>query len=196
MTIWEEEIGKVEEDECYCMHGMMVREFRGKKFLSTSKEECIIKKIDDIGSVEENSENEDDGGLTNSENEDDGGLTMGMRKENVRVIGVDRIDRYDSCLKCGGRVRVDEEDDAFCECEKCEMFQDKKECKKMITALLTLKSKNGERLYMRAFEQVLKDITGKSSSEEVTAKELIKAKQFNVVCRDGVMTSITRKVAI
>ena len=45
------------------------------------------------------------------------------------------------------------------------------ECKKIIAALLTLKSKNGERLYMRAFEQVLKDITGKSSSEEVTAKE-------------------------
>ena len=41
-------------------------------------EECIIKKIDDIGSAEEN-----------SENEDDGGLTMGMRKKDVRVISVD-----------------------------------------------------------------------------------------------------------
>ena len=50
----------------------------GKKFLSTSKEECIIKKIDDVGSVEEN-----------SENKDDGGLTMGMRKEDVRVISMD-----------------------------------------------------------------------------------------------------------
>ena len=162
----------------------MVREFRGKKSLSTSKEECIIKKIDDIGSVEENSENEDDG------------LIIGMRKEDVRVIGVDRIDRYDSCLKCGDRVKVDEEDDAFCQCEKCEMVQDKNECKKMITALLTLKCQNGERLYMRVFEQVLKDITGKSSNEEVTGKGLIKAKQFNVVCRDRVITPITHKVAI
>ena len=55
------------------MQGMMVREFRGKKFLSTSKEDCIIKKIDDIGSVEES-----------SENEDDGGLTIGMTKEDVK----------------------------------------------------------------------------------------------------------------
>lgn len=38
---------------------------------------------------------------------------------------------------------------------------------------------------------ILKDITEKSSSEEVTGKGLIKAKQFNVVCRDGVITSIT-----
>ena len=48
----------------------------------------------------------------------------------------------------------------------------------------------------RVFEQVLKDITGKRSSEEVTAKELIKAKQFNVVCCDEVITFITRKVAM
>ena len=90
------------------------------------------------------------------------------------MIGVDRIDCYDSCLKCGGRVRVDEGDDVFYQCEKCEMVQDENECKKMITALLTLKCQNEERLYMRAIEQVLKDITGKSSSEEITAKALIK----------------------
>ena len=52
VTIWEEEIGKVEEDVCYRMQGMMVREFCRKKFLSTLKEDCFIKKINDIGSVE------------------------------------------------------------------------------------------------------------------------------------------------
>ena len=62
---------------------------------------------------------------------------------------------------------------------------------KMNMALLTLKCQNGHGLYICAFEQVLvKDITRKSSSEEVTVKQL-KAKQFNAVCHDGVIISMT-----
>lgn len=56
LTLWESEIGKVEEGMCYKFSGVVVREFKGKKFLSTAKENCSILKIYDIGCVEEGDE--------------------------------------------------------------------------------------------------------------------------------------------
>ena len=63
--------------------------------------------------------------------------------------------------------------------------------KKMNMALLTLKCQNGHGFYICAFEQVLvKDITRKSSSGEVTAKQ-VKAKQFNAVCHGCAMMELS-----
>ena len=53
LTLWEGDIGKVEEGMCYKLSGVVVREFKGKKFLSTAKNNCNIIKISDIGCVEE-----------------------------------------------------------------------------------------------------------------------------------------------
>ena len=50
LIVWGKEI---EEVRSYRLSGMMVREFRGKKFLSTSKEMSAIESISDIGVVEE-----------------------------------------------------------------------------------------------------------------------------------------------
>ena len=40
------------EGDSYRLSGMLVREFRGKKFILTSKESSSIEKLDDIGDVE------------------------------------------------------------------------------------------------------------------------------------------------
>ena len=53
VTVWEKEIGSIEKGKSYRMTGMMVREFRGRKFLSTSKANSKIEPISDIGGVEE-----------------------------------------------------------------------------------------------------------------------------------------------
>ena len=52
LTIWEEMIGQVAEGLSYRFTGMMVRMFKGKKFLSMSKTESNIEVISDIGEVE------------------------------------------------------------------------------------------------------------------------------------------------
>ena len=59
LTLWEEEIGKMEEGVSYKLCGMVVREFRGRKFLSTSKQNSVIETIDDIGDVEEEDTDEE-----------------------------------------------------------------------------------------------------------------------------------------
>ena len=45
-------LGLVVEGKCYRFAGMMVRQFKGRKFLSTSKMESKVEEIPDIGQVE------------------------------------------------------------------------------------------------------------------------------------------------
>ena len=56
LTLWENEIGSIKEDNSYKLNGMTVREYRGIRFLSTSKDNSHILEVDDIGSVQEEEE--------------------------------------------------------------------------------------------------------------------------------------------
>ena len=56
LTVWESDIGSLEENTSYQLQGMMVQEYRGTKFLSTSKQNCHITKIDDVSTVAEDTE--------------------------------------------------------------------------------------------------------------------------------------------
>ena len=47
--VWESEIGHVETGCSYKLAEVMVRDYRGNKFLSTSREGSTIEQIEDIG---------------------------------------------------------------------------------------------------------------------------------------------------
>ena len=53
LAMWEKEVGRMIKDGSYRLEGLMVREFRTKKFLSTSKQSSMIEEISDIREVEE-----------------------------------------------------------------------------------------------------------------------------------------------
>jgi ssDNA-binding replication factor A large subunit len=55
LTLWESEIRRLEEEKSYKLCGVVVREFKGRKFLSTAKENC---KIEDIGVVNDGPEDD------------------------------------------------------------------------------------------------------------------------------------------
>ena len=152
----------------------MVREFQGKKFLSTSKENSILEDIDDSGHIEVDEDEEEEEDICSRLS----GPSGMQHWEDVRIIGVDRLDGYDACLKCNSKVLPDEEDEEFGECAKCKMLQCLDECKKVLTAQVIVKSGAG-RLTLRAFEQVILDIAQKPASE-VTAKVLMKGKPFGM----------------
>ena len=109
LTVWETEIGKMKEEQSYCLSGIMVREFQGKN-LSTSKEISKIEEIDDIGDIEvAEEEEEEEGGICSSQSTSSGLKNL----ENARIIGVDRLDGYNACLKCKSKVVPDEEVEDF-----------------------------------------------------------------------------------
>lgn len=65
LTVWEDEIGTMEEEQSYIISGVVVREFKGLKFLSTSKQDLFVaEKIKDIGDVQEDNESDDQNELS------------------------------------------------------------------------------------------------------------------------------------
>lgn len=85
----------------------------GKRLLclQKAKEKCTIKEIDDIGPVSTDATQCD---------------IMVIR--DVHVFSVDKLETYNSCVKCCGRVDS-EEDDEIGKCGKCGTIQLVEECK-------------------------------------------------------------------
>ena len=53
VALWEEEIGMMEEGQSYELNAVVVREYRGKRFLSTSRNKSKIEAVDGVAEVEE-----------------------------------------------------------------------------------------------------------------------------------------------
>ena len=96
-TLWEADIDRLEDEQCYRLKELMVKEFRGEKYLSSTKEQSAIEEIGDIGDVEEEDEEE--------------GASGCKQFDDVRVVGVDRLDNYSGRMKCELKVVVDAEDE-------------------------------------------------------------------------------------
>ena len=76
-TVWESEIGQMETGCSYKLVGVMVRDYRGNKFLSTSREGSTIEEIEDIGDV------------VDAEDESNSNVRMPSKwLKDARVIGV------------------------------------------------------------------------------------------------------------
>ena len=113
--------------------------------------------------------------IVDEEEEVEEGDSGGLAKlaDGVRVVGVDRLTLYNGCLKCS--LKVEE----VGECVKCKMIQSMDDCKRSISAQMTVTLSSGSLMTLRAFDRVVLDII-QEESESVTAKMLIKAKSFRV----------------
>lgn len=177
LTLWESEVNTVEEGLSYRLSGVVVREYRGVKSLSTSKDNSKIEGVEDIGEVCAVSGEEFD--KTNI-------------VENVRVGGVNMMENFNyACMstKCNGKVVSDVEESDFGTCGRCGMMQCLEDCKKEASAQLLIKLDDGGSVPLQAFGRVLEDIAG----GVVSKLALLKAKVFTMEHRDGVVRCISRK---
>lgn len=166
LTVWGSEIGKMKEERCYSLKGVVVKEYYGNKHLSTAKENCKIEEIDRL------------------DGED------GLNHCNVRVIGVETLTVYSGCMKCEGEVLHDAGDPEIGTCGECGIMQVIGECSTEVTANLIIKSGSGK-LYLRAFGEVVEHIAEKSRSD-LTKVSLLKVGQFDMETHDGVIKAIKR----
>ena len=176
LNIWGNHIGKIEEGCSYDMKGLMVKEYRGNKSLSTPKENFHIEKIDEIG------------GVIDSYADDENPLEIQLIK-GVRVFAIEKLDNYYSCVKCNGKVIP--ADDDISECPKCGTVQVTTECRQAIVAQLRLKSTNGDKFCLTAFDGVAVKIAERPA-DQITKKALIKAEEFNMKFSNGVIYYVER----
>ena len=125
LTIWADEIRKIEQGKSYLLSGMVVKEFRGRKSLSTSVDKTSeIQLIDDIGKV-----STEDGTLCEQHIHD------------VRIIGIKHLDKYQGCLKCNTKLIPYENDTDLGYCQKCQMIQCPDASKQILNAQLMIEAK-------------------------------------------------------
>ena len=178
VTIWAQDIGKMIVGKSYKLIGMWVREFRGEKYLTTAKTDCEITEIDDIGDVKSY-----DVAKEQQKCPDD--------QSNVKIVGVERIDNYNGCLKCSSRVVKCEEDPDYAQCTRCEMLQAFTDCVSIISASVTVQTASGTNLHLQVFDEVLLNIAQRSPTD-ISKFALLKSPPFSMYQRDGVIRSISR----
>ena len=177
LTLWETDVNKLKENCSYKLSDMMVREFKGKRYLSMAKENCTMEEICDVGDVYENNDEE----LCKDSNE----------MSNIRVAAVVQLDKYYACLKCTAKV-VANEDPEVGSCVKCFTKQSIDMCKQELCAQLLLKEGTTICSY-KAFGKVVTDIAERAA-DEITPLVLLKARSFNMLQSGGIIQHINRAI--
>ena len=125
----------MEDGDSYRIDGIMVREYKNKKFLLTAREGSNITEINDIGPVLE--VGSDEGDLDNLR------TSKTHYWEMIRVSGVLQLDSYGGCLKCTAKVLPLPDDIEYGQCVKCQMMQCMADVTKEISVQLLLKLPTG-----------------------------------------------------
>ena len=170
----------MKEGCCYQLSGVMVREYLRLRFLSTSKYNCLIEQIEDIGAVIEEDADASEENKTVSHRCMD-------RMTNVCVVGVNHLDRYCRCLKCKGRVEVDVDDETLGHCVKCKMAMILEGLSEDLSAQITVRGAGGMKT-LRIFGKIVTEI-----AETDHDHTLLRANAFDVVFSDGIVQAISWK---
>ena len=84
IVTWEDNTGLLCVDKCYKLCGLLVRTYKGKKYLSVPKDGFRVSDIDDIGVVE--------------------GTIPERKLTAVSVAGVKYFETFQGCYSCSGKV--------------------------------------------------------------------------------------------
>ena len=119
------EVGKFKKHQCYRLSNLLLREFRGEKYITTRKGGTTIEDIPDITNVanEEYPETDD---------------------PSVKVIAVESVSSFKSCIKCKCRIMKLEDEDEVAQRTKCNTVQFMAETKFLLAANFTVKTTSEE----------------------------------------------------
>lgn len=163
VTLWEENIGKLDQNQSYTLKSFLVRDFCGKS-LTMGREGSEIRQIPDIGEV----------------SKDDTGRKL-QTITNATIIGVLQLDSYRSCFRCKARVDPISPPLGRCSKSECNMLQRFDICTSHTSAKLLFLSEN-ETYSLYAYGQT---VTNLVSNDEVTDTALLKVATLSTVTYDA-----------
>ena len=137
LTLWEKNVGTLSTDQSYQLSGLLIRSFKGLKYLSIPKENFSVK---DIGAV---SQAETDGEKKNV-------LT------NVVIRAVRFFENYRTCYACKAKVTPS---DTLAQCNKSNTLQRLDKCSSQATAKIELVSDTENQCKMlTCFSPIIEEI--------------------------------------
>ena len=151
---------------------------RGERYVTTRKGGTRIEEISDIKDVTDEKYPE------KNEKSD----------PFVRVVAVDSLSTFQSCIKCRCKLMKLEDEDEIGKCTKCNTLQFLAEAKYLFVANFTVKTAAEEMIRVRAYGSILLDICETTDESMVTSIALLKPNPFTMHAKDGTILSIKRQV--
>ena len=164
VSIWEENIGILQENKCYLLENFFVREYAAAKFLSMGKEGSKVLDCEDIGEV------------VNDETYHDPDKEL----VDAQIIGVLKLDKYKACLRCKAWVEPSSPPLGKCSKEGCGMLQKYDVCQEQLSAKLMFQS-GAAVVSVYAYGKMVKDLACVHCNEEVTEEIFLRVPMLTSV---------------
>ena len=159
ITLWQDDIGKLDVEQSYHIQNLLVRSYDGSKYLTPPKSGSTITPKDDIGAVEEPEDEEDKNELVDAD-----------------VIAVPYIAANKICVSCKGKV--DSLNEHIGRCTKCSTLQRLDKCSQQLSAKLIVGIQDRS-LHLHAFLPMIRRITNDdtitddTNTDEITTQLLM-----------------------
>ena len=180
LTLWQNDIDKLEEGKTYRLQNLIVKSFSGRKYLSTPKAGLSSTLEEDMEDVVCDPD------------------TSSLTEELVaEVVGVADVDTRKGCIKC--RSTVDEIDHNTGICSRCSMTQRLDRCPKELVVKLVIRDEEKKLHTLMAFQNQIRKITGDDTIDEVTradevTKSLLNSELFTCTYTGGTIKNVDRLV--
>ena len=173
VTVWEGNVGRLQERKSYKLNKLEVRSYQGKQYLSFPS----TASQDDISDIEDSIDV-----VTSEEDDDD------LIKE-VTVCGIKELTTVYVCINCNRSIQPVNEHIAKCSvCNTTQRFSSPKQAAKLLVV------SGSTRISLRAYDKALREITDtQTSQKEISAQDLLYASQFNCTYNKyNIITNVSR----
>ena len=177
LTLWQEDIDKLQDGNSYLLQNVIVKSFNGSKYLNTPKSGLLSTLHEDLGDVVLPPDSS----------------SLIDRFEDAEVVGVSDILYKKICFKCHGTV--DELKDTIGVCSKCSLAQRIDQRTLEVSAKLFIK--NTEVLTLTALKSMIQkiaedDAIDKSTTIEEITPSFLMSKPFIVTYNGNVINGVQR----
>ena len=185
VSLWENYVDTLSQNESYCLQNFVVREYNMKKYLSMPREGATVLQIEDIGDVEQQD--------SDSEFEH-----VDSQLCDAQIIGVPQMDSYSACMQCKARVEPLTPPLGRCSKVGCGMLQRFDLCDNQISVKLLVLYRTTDsdaKLYkgLHAFGSTVGKLAG-VSDRPVQANDLLSTTRFQTILYNdnNVITGFTK----
>lgn len=169
LTVWEDDVGKFQENLSYNFHNFVVHTYMQERYISLPKDGATFKEISDIGEVHQ-------------DKPADSSFTV----HDGEIVGILSFTNYPICLSCKKKVLSTTHD--LGRCSNCNSLQLLNKCKIQMSAKLIISS-GDTYLTLLCFGSNLTDII---QQETVTKEAFLTAPPFTLTYDNNIITGIQR----